>query len=288
MAPALVGIDGETLRVSMLPTGRTFYKMSGSGNDFVMVNAMTTPADAFSRPSTVQAICARATGIGADGLVLLEPSGSADYRMTYLNSDGSRADLCGNASLCSARLASELGLLHERAFRIETDAGILHARLLDDGPEIDLPPVEDVRQNMPLRLARGERSIGFALAGVPHLVVRVDDCASVDVRERGRILRNEPSLEHGANVNFVSRDADDAWRVRTFERGVEGETLACGTGAVATAILLAEAGEIKGSVSLTTRSGRALRVRLARDGARWLPSLAGEARIVFQGQFGEI
>ena len=272
----------------MLPMGRTFYKMSGSGNDFVVVDAMTMPGDELIRESVVQAICARATGVGADGLVLLEPSNVADYRMTYLNSDGSRADLCGNASLCSARLASELGLLPGRSFHIETDAGILKARLLEDGPEIDLQPVADVRQNLPFGLEDGERAIGFALAGVPHLVVRVDDCATVDVHERGRRLRNDPSLEHGANVNFVSRDANATWRVRTFERGVEGETLACGTGAVATAILLAEAGEINEVVSLTTRSGRALRVRLSHDGARWLPSLAGEARIVFQGNFGEI
>ena len=272
----------------MIPSGRAFYKMSGSGNDFVVVDAMTSPAEELLQPETVQAICARATGVGADGLVLLEPSSSADYRMTYLNSDGSRADLCGNASLCSARLASELGLLANTHFRIETDAGILAARLLADGPEIDLHPVTDVRPGLPFRLAPGERSIGFALAGVPHLVVRVDDVATVDVRERGRPLRNDLTLEHGANVNFVSRDGMGSWRVRTYERGVEGETLACGTGAVATAILLAESGEIEESVALTTRSGRALRVRLSRSARGWQPSLAGEARIVFRGNFAEI
>jgi diaminopimelate epimerase len=272
----------------MIPSGRAFYKMSGSGNDFVVVEAMASPAEELVRPDMVQAICARATGIGADGLVLLEPSSSADYRMTYLNSDGSRADLCGNASLCSARLASELGLLSGPDFRIETDAGILSARLLEDGPEIDLQPVTDVRPRLPFRLDSGERSIGFALAGVPHLVMRVENVAAVDLVKRGRPLRYDPSLEHGANVNFVSRDAAGVWRVRTYERGVEGETLACGTGAVATAILLAEAGEIKESVSLVTRSGRALRVRLSRSGAGWQPSLAGEARIVFRGSFGEL
>ncbi|MDQ2667701.1 MAG: diaminopimelate epimerase [Gemmatimonadota bacterium] len=272
----------------MLPGGRTFYKMSGSGNDFVVVNATTDSAAALMQPNAVQAVCARATGIGADGLVILEPSASAAYRMTYLNSDGSRADLCGNATLCSARLASELGLLPANQFQIETDAGVLEARLLPKGPEIDLPVVQDVRHNLPFRLERGERAIGFALAGVPHLVVRVDDVSSVDVVGRGRPLRNDPSLEHGANVNFVSRESDDEWRVRTFERGVEGETLACGTGAVATAILLAEAGEVTDSVELTTRSGRALRVRLRRIAEAWYPSLSGEARIVFEGRFGEI
>jgi diaminopimelate epimerase len=272
----------------MIPTGRAFYKMSGSGNDFVIIDAMTSPAHELMRPDAVEAICARATGVGADGLVLLEPSSRADYRMTYLNSDGSRADLCGNASLCSARLASELGLLTAADFHIETDAGILSARLLEDGPEIDLQPVTDVRANLPFRLASGELSIGFALAGVPHLVVRVEDVAAVDVRDRGRPLRHDPSLEHGANVNFVSLDPAGAWWIRTYERGVEGETLACGTGAVATAIMLAESGETSDAVSLVTRSGRALRVRLAKSTSGWQPSLAGEARIVFRGTLGEL
>ena len=272
----------------MIPGGRAFYKMSGSGNDFVVIDATRQAADDLMRPERVQAICARATGVGADGLVLLEPSDRAAYRMTYLNSDGSRADLCGNASLCSARLASELGLLPGPAFRIETDAGILEARLLADGPEVDLQPVTDVRPSLPFRLDTGERRVGFALAGVPHLVVRVDDVATVNVRERGRPLRNDSSLEHGANVNFVSRDEAGVWNVRTYERGVEGETLACGTGAVATAILLASAGEIDDRVALTTRSGRALRVRLSQNAGGWQPSLAGEARIVFEGRLAEL
>jgi diaminopimelate epimerase len=272
----------------MLPTGRTFYKMSGSGNDFVMVDAMREPAGSLAQPEVIQAICARATGVGADGIVFLEPSSRAAYRMTYLNSDGSRADLCGNASLCSARLATELGIVSSREFLVETDAGLLGARLLEQGPEVDLQPVTDVRPRLPFRLEAGERWIGFAVVGVPHLVVRVDDVAVVDVVARGRPLRHDASLLNGANVNFVSRGPADGWRIRTFERGVEGETLACGTGAVATAILLAEAGEITDRVGLTTRSGRTLNVALARQTTGWQPSLSGEARVVFEARFGEL
>ncbi|MEO5815860.1 MAG: diaminopimelate epimerase [Gemmatimonadaceae bacterium] len=275
----------------MLPNGRTFYKMSGSGNDFVMVDATREPGEKLLEPATVQAVCARATGIGADGIVLLQPSRVADFRMTYLNSDGSPADLCGNASLCSTRLASELGILKSDAgkeFRMETDAGILSVRLLDESPEVDLQPVSDVRVTLPFRLEPGERWIGYALAGVPHLVVRVDDVSTVDVVGRGRPLRHEASLPNGANVNFVSPDSSGGWRIRTYERGVEGETLACGTGSVATAILLAESGEAEGRVTLMTRSGRLLKVRLLRSQEGWLPSLAGEARIVFEGRLGEL
>jgi diaminopimelate epimerase len=272
----------------MLPTGRSFYKMSGSGNDFVVVDAMREPAGALAEPATVRALCARATGIGADGMVFLERSETADYRMTYLNSDGSRADLCGNASLCSARLATELGIVSTTEFRVETDAGILGARFAADAPEVDLQPVSDVRPRLPFRLEPGERWIGFAQAGVPHLTVRVDDVSAIDVVGRGRPLRFDPSLAQGANVNFVSPDPAGGWRIRTYERGVEGETLACGTGAVASAILLAESGEAGDRVALRTWSGRVLTVRLGRLAGAWQPSLSGEARVVFQGQFGEL
>ena len=274
----------------MLPGGRTFYKMSGSGNDFVVVDATREPAHQLMEPATVQAICARATGIGADGLVLLEPSHHADFRMTYLNSDGSAADLCGNASLCSTRLASELGMLSgpRKEFRMETAAGILGVRLLDDTPEVDLQPVTEISNSLPLRLESGEHWIGFALAGVPHIVVRVDDVSTVDVVGRGRPLRHEASLPVGANVNFVSPDGLGGWRIRTFERGVEGETLACGTGAVASAVLLAQLGEANSRIALTTRSRRVLSVRLQHSPNGWLPSLSGEARIVFEGRFGEL
>lgn len=271
----------------MLPAGRTFYKMSGSGNDFIVVDAMQEPPGALGETATVQALCARATGIGADGIVFLEPSSTADYRMTYLNSDGSRADLCGNASLCSARLAMELRIVREGEFSMETDAGILGARFADGEPEVDLQVVTDVQPRLPIRLTAGETWIGYALVGVPHLVVRVDDVATVDVVGRGRPLRHDASLAHGANVNFVSTTAGGGWSIRTFERGVEGETLACGTGAIAAAILLRAEGEADDQVALTTRSGRVLRVRHTAHATGLRPSLSGEARLVFQGQFGE-
>ena len=273
----------------MLPAGRTFYKMSGSGNDFVMIDAINGKAENLASPEVVQSICARGTGIGADGLVLLERSYAADFRMVYLNSDGSRADLCGNATLCAVRLAVELGIMPPGECHVETDVGVLSARLLPTGPEVDLQPVAEVRPRLPFRLEEGERWIGFALAGVPHLVVRVDDVERVDVVGRGRPLRHDPSLAKGANVNFVGPDGSGGWAVRTYERGVEGETLACGTGAVATAILLHQSAESGLESDLKTRSGRTLRVRLEeRTLSGWHPSLAGEARIVFQGILGEL
>src|SRR3954453_16470388 len=114
----------------MLPTGGSFYKMSGSGNDFVMVDATGQSASELATPDVIQALCARGTGIGADGIVFLERSWAADFRMVYLNSDGSRADLCGNATLCSIRLAVELGIMPAGECHVETDAGVLSGRYL--------------------------------------------------------------------------------------------------------------------------------------------------------------
>jgi diaminopimelate epimerase len=269
--------------------GREFYKLTGSGNDFVFVDARSEPPGPLVQPEVVSSICKRGTGIGADGLVFLELSGGAAIRLVYLNADGTRADLCGNATLCTARMALELGIVASGAeFGIETDVGVLQARFQGETPEIDLNGVSDYRMDAGIPLESGERRMGFALAGVPHLVILVDDLASVDVLGRGRPLRRHASLPAGANVNFVQPRGDGSFGYRTYERGVEAETLACGTGAVATGWLLNLWGLASGPVRLSTRSGRELRVRFHGSGSASRASLAGEARIVFQGRFGEI
>ena len=272
----------------MIPFGREFFKMSGSGNDFVFVDTRSEPPGSLAKPEVIGAICSRGTGIGADGICFFEQSTKATARLIYINADGSRADLCGNATLCTARLARELGVVQDGEFTIETDSGVLGARFVDGRPEIDLLPVKDVRPDARLPLKAGEGRMGFVLAGVPHLVLTVEDLDSVDVVGRGRPLRRDPSLKAGANVNFVQAAADGSFRYRTYERGVEAETLACGTGAVAIAVLLTDWGLAKSPVRITTRSGRDLRVRLSGPPESAKPSLSGEARLVYRGQFGEL
>jgi diaminopimelate epimerase len=272
----------------MIPFGRAFYKLSGSGNDFVFVDARAEPPGPLTSPDVVSAICHRGTGIGADGIVFVERTDKADVRLVYLNADGSRADLCGNATLCTARLSRELGIVGDAEFGIETDVGVLRARFDDGQPEIDLQPVTEVRPDAGIPLVRGETRMGFALAGVPHLVIVVDDLEAVDVVSRGRPLRRHASLKAGANVNFVRKDGDGRFSYRTYERGVEAETLACGTGAVAIAALLKEWGLSGHTTRLVTRSGRELRVRLTLGAAGLTPSLSGEGRLVFRGVFGEL
>ena len=272
----------------MIKTGRPFYKLTGSGNDFVFVDVRSAPPGDLANVETIRAICARGSGVGADGIVFLDVGERAPISIRYLNSDGSVAALCGNATLCAARLASELRLIGgEGDFTIATDSGDVTARLRDGRPEIDLQPVTDVRECFAADLEGGETRLGFALVGVPHLVVLCVDVDQAPVFERGRRLRHHSKLTYGANVNFVSR-ANDGWRIRTYERGVEAETLACGTGAVATGLLLAAWGEAGQVVELETKSGRSLRVRHRVDGTQQLASLSGEARIVFVGNLAEL
>ena len=209
--------------------------------------------------------------------------------MRYYNSDGSEAALCGNASLCSTRLAVELGMAQGDGFLLHTAAGSLRARIRDNLPEVDLEPVIDVRSDAKdLGIRPGEHRLGYAKVGVPHVVVEVTDIETSDVTGRGAELRRHRSLADGANVNFVSRKHDGEFAYRTFERGVEGETLACGTGAVATAIMLSAWGESGGETTLWTRSSLPLTVTLKREKGSWLPSLRGEGRIVFEGRIRDL
>ncbi len=264
--------------------GQRFYKMTGSGNDFVVFDTSRESVGHLENVECIKSLSARGTGVGADGVVFLEKAGQGDVRMRYYNSDGSEAALCGNASLCSTRLAVDLGLAQAGGFVLHTAAGSLKARIRDGLPEVDLDPVVDVRADAAdLGKRAGETRLGYACAGVPHVVVEIPDIEAADVTGRGPQLRRHPDLSEGANVNFVSKRSDGSFTYRTYERGVEGETLACGTGAVAAAILLSSWGESGKETVLWTRSGLPLTVTLRRDGDAWLPSLRGEGRIVFEG-----
>lgn len=314
-----------------LGRGDRFYKMTGSGNDFVAFDRLGEGPDvALPGPELVRALCRRRVGVGADGVLVLTDAADADYRLVYYNADGSRAELCGNASLCGVRLALELGRGSADGLTFVTDAGPMHGRMTDGEPELDLTPPRDLAPDLSWLwdtaggAEQGDQRLGFVRVGVPHLVVLCSAAGEVDVERRGPPLRQHPGLADGANVNFVSRSDDGTWAMRTFERGVEAETLACGTGSVATALLLTSWGEVAGvqptgegqasqaehggqaaapgaardaaaadshdaqAVSIRTSSGRLHRVRLRRTGDAIFPSLAGEGRIVYLGELAEL
>ena len=269
----------------MIAKGRLFWKMTGSGNDFVFFDARHDPPGPLESPDAIGALCDRRGGIGADGVVFLENAPAADFGIRYFNRDGSLAELCGNASLCAVTLAARLGITpRDGDYLFETTSGALRGRLSGSSPEIDATPIRELDPAFLAQLMPGERRIGFARVGVPHLVLLCDAVDEMDVLGRGRALRHHESLRSGANVNFVS-GVPGAWRMRTYERGVEDETLACGTGSVATAAMLCTWGLDSSPVTIVTTSGAEVRVTLPDAAA---PKLRGEGRLVFEGRVTEI
>lgn len=265
-------------------TPRRFWKMSGSGNDFVFIDARSEPLTYLESAHAIGALCDRRRGVGADGVVYLDRDHEAAYGIRYFNRDGSLAEFCGNASLCSVTLAGELGIVSRgERFRFRTSSGIIPGLLDSSRPSVGMPPVRDQAVTYEAPMETGEQRLGFARVGVPHLVVACRSVDEVNVDRRGRQLRNDPGLAAGANVNFVSRRGAD-WTYRTYERGVEEETLACGSGSVATAALLRAWEGLQGPVRLVTRSGATLEVGFDQDA----PTLTGEGRLVFEGTLRDV
>ncbi len=239
----------------------------------------------------VQAVCDRRAGVGADGVAVLLPGSRSDaVRFEFFNRDGSRAAMCGNAALCATRLACWLEMVPGDRLTLETDVGPVEARCVageGERAEIGLPEPEPV-SSAPIPVDEGERSIYRTVVGVPHLVVLVEDISGIPLLERGGALRSHPAAgPEGANVNFVA-PAAHGWVMRTYERGVEAETLACGTGAVASAAVLAQANAIQLPWEVATSSGAILTVsaRPGQNGALRQPRLAGEGRLVFRAVLG--
>jgi diaminopimelate epimerase len=268
--------------------GTVVYKMTGSGNDFVVLDGRATEPDRWLA-TRVAALCDRRTGVGADGMVILTPDGPGKVTMAFWNSDGSRAAMCGNAALCSARLAVYLEMAAPGDLCLQTDAGVVRARADGDSEaaQINLPDFALPIAVAGLEPGAGEQWLAFATVGVPHLVVRVDDIERIDLPGRGRALRFDPRLgAGGANVNFVAPPSgtDDRWLIRTYERGVEGETLACGTGTVAAGVALAQLGEAPLPLRFRSRGGPELLVEASLDGRTasnvWL---GGQGRLLFRG-----
>ncbi len=263
-----------------------FFKMTGSGNDFVILDGRESPPESWST-SRIVSVCDRRQGVGADGLVILSAEGPNAVRMTFYNADGSRAAMCGNAALCSTRLSARLGLGASAGMTLVTDAGVYQTRCVEPTERAELN-LADVALPAPvpgIEPDAGELGISFTVVGVPHLVVRVPDVDAVDLIPRGSALRFHPALgAAGANANFVSAPAvrGDPWLIRTYERGVEGETHACGTGTVAAA--LAVSAETGLPATFRSRGGALLSVTARIDGGRatdvWL---CGEGRLVFEG-----
>jgi diaminopimelate epimerase len=266
--------------------GTVAFKMTGSGNDFVFVDGRVYSVESWKKEQ-IRAICDRRDGLGADGFAVLEPgSEPGRVRFHFFNADGGRAPMCGNGALCATRMARWLELAGQDDMTLETDAGLVSTSVIpgeEELAEFELSEVGEMSEPA-IELLESEESITFTTVAVPHLVVVVEDADEVQLNTRGRELRNHPSLAPlGSNVNFVSLSGD-ALRVRTYERGVEGETLACATGSVACAAVLAKQQKAAVPTDILTSSGRTLRVTGALDSNHHLqsPRLRGEARRVYR------
>jgi diaminopimelate epimerase len=272
--------------------GIQFYKMTGSGNDFVVLDGRREQVDAWPA-ARIRAVCDRRHGAGADGFVILSPEPEGAVRMHFYNCDGGRAAMCGNAALCSTALSAHLGLGAAAGMTLVTDAGTYRTRA-NGRPwtaEINLLPFAAPASVPGIADEPEEAAIALATVGVPHLVILVADVDQVDLGRRGRELRFHPALgQAGANANFISppRAGDGLWRIRTYERGVEGETQACGTGTVAAAAFVAAKGLGEFPIRFQSRGGPVLsvsaRVSQAEVTDVWL---SGEGRLVYRGEWME-
>ncbi len=226
--------------------------------------------------------------MGADGLIFIEDSQKADFSWRFYNGDGSAAEMCGNGARCAARFAYAKGIA-DKKMSFETVAGIIEAEILDDGDEVSLLMTSpfDFRTGLEVELGGSKTSLSFMNSGVPHAVLFMDEGAEIPVKEWGNEVRfHELFQPAGTNVNFVQALAEGGIRVRTYERGVEDETMACGTGAVAAAIFAASEGVTSSPVTVTTSGGDQLTIvfDLQEDGTAKDVYLQGPARIIYIGQ----
>lgn len=265
-----------------------FKKMSGAGNDFVVIDNRAGLIAEQGRNELIARWCRRRLDIGADGVLMVEPpagGGDAHFRMRYYNSDGGEAESCGNGARCIARFAHLIGAAPGK-MTFETKAGIYHAEIGKDDVTVNLADPCDLRRAISVSIPDlFEGEVDFINTGVPHVVVFVDDLEITPVVELGQELRYHNAFAPaGTNVNFIQKRGDGTLAIRTYERGVEDETLACGTGSVAAALIANLNDYGVSPIPVYTRGGPVLTIHFECDGGCFYNiRLQGEARVVFDG-----
>jgi len=263
-----------------------FTKMSGAGNDFIVIDHRVSLIPEAEQAEFVRKVCRRMFSVGADGLILIENSELADFRWRFYNGDGSVAEMCGNGARCAARFAHSRGIAGA-SMSFETLAGIIKAEITDDDSvRLRMTAPCDFKKDLSVVLDGQERILSFVNSGVPHAVLIMEEDDEVPVREWGKIVRFHPLFQPaGTNVNFVQKISENTIRVRTYERGVEDETMACGTGAVASALFAAVSGMVQSPVAVITSGGERLTILFdLQDGPQAENVfLQGPARIIYEG-----
>jgi len=260
-----------------------FTKMNGAGNDFVLLD--NRAGELQLTADDVIRICDRHRGVGADGILVLERAeNGADFRMRYYNADGGEAEMCGNGARCFARFASRIaGPMQKLSF--ETPAGVIGAALEGELVSLQMSDPKDLRLALDLDLEGEQLRASYINSGVPHVVVSVSDLRAVDVQKIGSLIRYHQSFApKGANANFIEKRGAREISIRTYERGVEAETLACGTGVVASALVFSTIENVDGPITVQVRGGDKLKVNFSRKVDQFTGViLTGPAEFVFDG-----
>ena len=263
-----------------------FTKMVAVGNDFVIIDNRDKRLESFAGDISKIArfLCMRKRSVGADGLLLLERSSSADIRMRIFNPDGTEVSMCGNGSRCIAYYAADKKITQKK-FSIETEAGILGAEVLGKAAKIEMTAPKGLRIGIDLEIGGNAHKVNFVDTGVPHVVTIADDIDMIDVKTFGSQIRYHKEFAPlGTNANFVQINNRNNISVRTYERGVEDETLACGTGATASAIIASELGHVKSPIKVKTSGGDALYIYFDKKGSQYRDVfLEGEVEIAYEG-----
>jgi len=265
-----------------------FFKMSGSGNDFILIDNRDHSLCVENPKRFARTICERKVSVGADGLIIIENSDRADFRWRFFNADGSEVEMCGNGGRCAARFASIKGIAKEK-MSFETMAGIIDAEVKGDMVKLRLTAPYNLRINYPILIEDRLSEVNSINTGVPHVVHFVPDLDHYAVFHIGRMIRYHLQYQpEGTNANFVEVIDGHTIRIRTYERGVEDETLACGTGAVASALVSSAKGLIESPVEVMVKSGEILKIYFKKTEGEFEDIyLKGKTKIVYQGLLWE-
>lgn len=266
-----------------------FVKMAGAGNDFVIMDAVK----GLNYKRLAVKVCDRSTGIGADGLIILDASKKADYRMRIINADGSEAEMCGNGARCLAAYIVRYKKPRQQPFSMETLAGVVLGEANGEVAEVHLSDPMDYADKIPLKILGRNLSVSYIDTGVPHVVMFVEGLEVLDLRAIAPMIRNHKKFQpRGANVNFVEQMRPGLVHVRTYERGVEDETKACGTGSVASAIVTYLKAHPKcvikknARMRVRTASGEILYIKFDYDNNKFTNVwLKGSAKFVAKGEY---
>jgi diaminopimelate epimerase len=265
-----------------------FMKMSGSGNDFILIDHRKPILDEDKMKDFARKVCQRRVSVGADGLILIERSEKADFKWRFFNADGSEAEMCGNGGRCAARFANLKGIAGP-SLTFETIAGILSAQVNGKRVKLEMTKPFGLKLDETILIEGKKQTLSSINTGVPHAVIFLEDLKGVDVVRAGKAIRYHPHFAPaGSNANFVRVENDSQLSIRTYERGVEDETLACGTGAVASALVAAFKGLIKSPVSIKTWGGEILTVYFEIEtGEIKRVFFEGDVHIVYEAEMWE-